>query len=63
MKYITYLGMAIKLISAADRVQLLPTIKEALKDHKLTGSEMIDIAKKICLAVGIDLDTTGIKIK
>lgn len=62
MKYIAYLGIAIRFIAAADRAQVLPTIKAALKDHKLTGTEMIEIAVKICKAAGIDLDTTGIKL-
>jgi hypothetical protein len=62
LKYLQYLTIAIKFISAADRAEVLPTIKKALKDHKLSANEMIDISKRICQAAGIDLDTAGIDL-
>lgn len=61
MKYIRYLTTAIRFISMADKVQVLDTITKAVADRKLTVTELIDIAKKLCEAANIDLDTKGIK--
>lgn len=62
IKFIGKLKCAWALIKKADEAGVYDEILKAVSDRKVTVNEAISIVSRICRVMGIDFDTTGIKL-